>query len=427
MPSAEVLSQGDEVVTGQIADTNAAWLATQLTEAGFDVLRHTSAGDRAGDLTALFREAAARSEVVICTGGLGPTTDDLTAECAATAFQDTLVLDPIALQQIEERYAAFNRPMPAVNRKQAMLPGRATRIDNPNGTAPGFCVEHESSQLFFLPGVPFEMRAMFSHTVLPTLLERHALTPGRLVTLRSFGAGESSLQESIATADLGAATLGWRASMPDVLVKLRFPASTPVEEIRRVVHSVYGALGRSVYAAEHFPSEPGDALPLMRSGDLSQVVGASLLAAGTTLAVAESCTGGLISAACTKHSGASQWFEQGAVTYSNASKVNLLGVRATTLQAHGAVSEPVAREMAEGVRAAAESTYGLSCTGIAGPGGGSPNKPVGTVHIALATPEGTHHRLLHIPGKRSRVQHLTVASALDLLRRHLDGLIVPSH
>lgn len=412
-PSAAILSQGDEIVTGQTVDTNAAWLAERLTGLGFIVTRHASVGDRLADIIELFRSSS--EDVVVSTGGLGPTDDDLTAQAAAAAFEAPLQLDETALAQLEARYAAAGRRMSPTNRKQALLPTGSTRLDNARGTAPGFLVETGSGVLACMPGVPGEMKHMFSHEVEPMLRARFELQPERLVVLRTSGAGESVLQERIGTFEHPAAVLGYRTSPRENQVKLRVAESTSREEVQAMVTDLRERIGSPVF------SVTGTGGPWWNGpeGDLPQVVGAYLTRAGATVATAESCTGGRIASLFTEVAGCSGWFIEGTVTYANISKMRLLGVDEAMLAEHGAVSRPVAIAMAEGARRQAETTYALSTTGIAGPGGGTPDKPVGTVHFALATPEGTLHRAARFLGDRARIQQLAAFSALDLLRRHL--------
>lgn len=423
MPRAEILSQGDEVVTGQIADTNAAWLSERLIDLGFHVVRHTTVGDEKADIIAALTEAAARSDVVICSGGLGPTDDDLTSEAVAQAFGCPLVFDDVAWQQIQAMFARFGRPIPDINRKQALLPEGSLRLDNDRGTAPGFCLpacsvpahEGATALLACLPGVPHEMKAMFDLRVVPLLTQTWALRPGRLITLRTTGVGESALQERIGTFERPGFVLGYRTMPGENLVKLRVSAEVPPDEVSSVVADLHQRIGSPVFAID------GLDLP---GGDLVQTLARLLLASGATLAVAESCTGGRIAAACTGVPGSSAWFVEGVVAYANEAKTRHLGVPPTLLEAHGAVSEPVARAMADGIRERAGTTFAISTTGIAGPDGGTADKPVGTVHIALATPSGTSHRLLRLGGDRARIQAYATAAALDLLRRHLQGLPV---
>jgi len=422
MPIAEILSQGDEVVTGQVADTNAAWLADRLTNLGFQVMRHTSVGDRLDDLVALFTEVGARADLVLCTGGLGPTEDDLTAAAVSAAFSMPLQLQEDALADLEAKYARYGRPMPAVNRKQCVLPVGSTRLDNDWGTAPGFAVQAPRAWMAFLPGVPHEMRSIFDARVLPQLTGAFSLSPDRLITLRTTGVGESNLQQRIGedwASKHPGIVLSFRTLLPENHIKLRVAAAVPASRVHTAVADLAGRLGTPLFAIEGLEQAESTAFPGvdLAGGDLVEVIARALVAGGHTLATAESCTGGRVSSMCTGLPGSSAWFLEGAVTYSNSAKVRALGVDPATLQQHGAVSEPVARQMAEGIRARSGAHFGLSTTGIAGPGGGSPDKPVGTVHIAVAGPEGTQHRLLRLPGTRHRIQALAASGVLDLLRR----------
>jgi nicotinamide-nucleotide amidase len=410
MPTAEILSQGDEVVTGQTVNTNAAWLAEQLHDLGFTVACHVAVGDVLDDIQAQVRAAAERADLVVSTGGLGPTDDDLTAQAVAEAFERPLEFDERVMAHIAGLYARFARTMPEVNRKQAWLPSGCIVLDNHWGTAPGFAVEADGALLAFLPGVPREMRKLFQRRLLPLIEDRFDLAPGRLVTLRTTGIGESNLQERVGAVDHDAVTVSYRTILPENHVKLRFDASVSEERVHEVVGEVAARIGRALFAVE-WPGDP--------SGDLATVVGHTLAERGETLAAAESCTGGLLGAMCTAVPGASNWFLQGVVSYSNDAKVQLLGVKPGTLENYGAVSTEVCHQMASGIRERASSTYGVGITGIAGPSGGSEKKPVGTVHVALAAPDAVHHRKLRLPGDRRRIQQLAAAAALDLLRRKL--------
>ena len=427
MRVAEILSQGDEVVSGQVADTNAAWLATQLVALGFDVVRHTSVGDRLDDLVALLQEVATRCDLCLCTGGLGPTEDDLTAAAAAEAFDRPLVFDEIAMAQILAHYARFDRTMPEVNRKQAWLPSGAVRLDNDWGTAPGFSIDGARAHLAFLPGVPYEMREMFEHRVLPAIVSRFEIERGVRVILRTCGLGESNLQERIGTVD--ACVVSYRTSLPENHVKLLFPPGLSAASRATVVLDVAERIGSALFTIECDRSVADDLGGRVRDGldldggALAQVIGRALSGRGETLAVAESCTGGRIAAMCTAIPGSSAWFLEGVVTYANEAKIRRTGVQSDDLEAHGAVSEPVARQMAGGVRTRASATYGLSTTGIAGPDGGTVDKPVGTVHLALSTPARVVHRQVRLAGHRERIQSLAAATALDMLRRELQHLL----
>ncbi len=430
MRVAEILSQGDEVVTGQIADTNAAWLSTRLTDLGFVVQRHTAVGDRLGDLVAVLREIAGRCDLCVCTGGLGPTTDDLTAEAVAVAFDAPLALDEEAMAQIEAMYQRYSRRMPEINRKQAWLPTGSVRLDNRWGTAPGFAFQAGATRFVFMPGVPREMRPMFDENVVPDLGPRFDLMAGRLVTLRTAGVGESDLQERIGVFDEPGFVLGYRTILPENQVKLRLSPEVDAATERRVVSRLVAALGTAVFTVEGLTPVEGTRASLpgvdCGGGELAEVIGRHLRASSATLSVAESCTGGRIAAACTAVPGASDWFLDGLVTYANAAKERLLGVSRETLATHGAVSEAVAREMAVGCRERSGATWAIGITGIAGPGGGSLEKPVGTVYIAIASPGGVTHRAIRLGGDRARIQALATGGALDTLRRELQAPPAPT-
>lgn len=410
MASAIVLSQGDEVITGQTVDTNAAWLSERLVDLGLEVVRRVTVGDQREAIAAELAAAAQSVEVVLCTGGLGPTEDDLTAEAFAQAFGAPLALDEVAYAQITSMYAAWGRDMPASNRKQALLPAGSLRLDNPVGTAPGFAAQVGRGFVACMPGVPREMMRMWEDQVRPRIVERLALAPGRLVVLRTTGVGESALQDRIGPFQEPGMVLGYRTMVGENQIKLRIAPGVPEAQVEAVVARLHAVIGSPVFAIE------GTGLP---GGDLPTVIGRLLQDRGATLAVAESCTGGRAASLCTSVPGSSAWFVEGVVTYANQAKVRRLGVPEALLAQHGAVSEPVARAMAEGVRSTAGSTYGLATTGIAGPEGGTEAKPVGTVHLALSGPLGTEHRWMRLGGDRPRIQALAAHAALDLLRRHL--------
>ncbi len=409
MPTVEILSQGDEVVTGQIVDTNAAWLADALTARGYAVLRHTTVGDDLGAIREAIAVAVERADLVVSTGGLGPTQDDLTAEAVAAVLGVDLVEDPVAIATIEVYYARHARIMPAVNRKQALLPAGALRLDNDWGTAPGFAIRTARGLAAFLPGVPREMKPMFAERVLPLLHGPLAASAGRLITIRTTGVGESEIQQRLGTLSLPDAVVSYRTRAPENHVKLRFHPGVPDERANAIARDVAARIGDVVFCVDGLDPD---------AGDLEQVVVRRLLAAGRTVATAESCTGGQLAAALTRVPGASGAFVEGVVCYANAAKERL-GVPPAWIAAHGAVSEPVARALAEAVRARAGTDYGVSTTGVAGPGGGTPDKPVGTVWIGFATPAATTAVQLRLGGDRARVQVLTVGAALDLLRRDL--------
>ncbi|MBN1337295.1 MAG: CinA family nicotinamide mononucleotide deamidase-related protein [Deltaproteobacteria bacterium] len=399
---AEILSQGDEIVTGAVVDTNAAWLARLLEEAGLRVRRHMAVGDDPEAIAAALRGASERAGHVVCTGGLGPTDDDHTALGVSLAFDLPLEERAEALQQVEARYAAFGRALDPSGRRQARLPRGAVLLENRFGTAPGFRLDRSGCTLWFLPGVPREMEGMAREHLEPALVSL-GLVRDRIHVVRCVGIGESLVQERLRDLALPPGIrIGWRAMIPEVQVRLRGRPEVPPEVLSAVVDRVTLALGDHVFGVD--------------SGPLEEVIGLRLRDLGQTVATAESCTAGRLAAALTRVPGASAWFLEGAVVYANAAKARSCGVDLEVLAAHGAVSEPVARAMAEGIRARAGSTWGLSTTGIAGPTGGTPEKPVGTVYIAVAGPSGTTQRRLRLTGAREPIMDRTVGAVLDLLR-----------
>lgn len=410
----EIVSQGDEVLQGHTVDTNAAELARALVGCGLEVIRHSTVGDDLEAIARVLSEAAMRAEEVVCTGGLGPTEDDLTSDAVARAFQVALEHREDAWEQVQAVFARLGRVPPESNRRQARIPLGARMLQNHWGTAPGYCLQVGPSRVWCFPGVPREMRGMMERYLVPDLVDRYRATPGRLVTLRCIGEGESALGQRLQGLAWPGVKVGYRALIPEVQVKLRFEQGFPEGERERIVDQVRGRIGASVFGVD--------------TGAIEEVVGHLLRDRGQTLAVAESCTGGRVASAITRVPGSSAWFLEGVVTYANAAKIRLLGVDPLVLEAHGAVSEPVARAMAEGVRQRAGSTWGLATTGVAGPGGGTPEKPVGTVHVAVAGPQGTEHRRLQVFGDREGIMERSAGSVLDLLRRCLvpSGVGTPS-
>ncbi len=289
-PILEIFSQGEEVVTGQTVDTNAAWLSEQVVAMGFSVTRHTAVGDKLDDLVTLLREISVRADCCICTGGLGPTSDDLTAGAVAKAFDLPLEFDDVAFEQIKRFFMLRNRPMPESNRKQAMFPKGAERIDNAWGTAPGFSLQVGRCWFAFVPGVPFEMRHLFSEAIQPTLASRFLLRPGKLITIKTLGIGESAIQERIGAIDIPPQVqLGFRAGPDDVQTKLLFPHDYPEAAMAALASKVARALGDPVFAIDGF----GRA-----SGDMVFVVDQLMTVGGYTLAVVETASQGLLAAKC---------------------------------------------------------------------------------------------------------------------------------
>ena len=411
----EILSTGDEVLTGMIADTNAAFLADQMGSLGFEVMRHTTVGDDRGMLDAAFRQLGESADVVLCTGGLGPTVDDLTTEIAAQVLGCELTLDEPALAYMEGLWKARGRTMPENNRKQAMIPAPAEVLANPVGTAPGFTARIGRAQFFFMPGVPREMKKMFAEQVVPRL-ERLRTEPTvfEVRVYRTFGLTESGADLALAGLEerFPEVKLGFRAHFPEIQIKLTVKGpdiAAARSRLEAAADEVKQRLGAHVFS---------DGAPI------EEIVGAGLRREKATLATAESCTGGLVAQMLTAIPGSSDYVDRGFVTYSNQAKMDLLGVTEEILRDHGAVSEPCARAMAEGARTRAGTTYAVAVTGIAGPGGGTPEKPVGLVYVALAAPDRTVVRRLRWTGQREQIRAISAMVALDMLRRRLAGLPV---
>lgn len=412
---AEILATGDEIRSGTLVDSNSAYIAQKLEEIGVAVVRHHSVGDDIPVMVSVLQEIASRANVSIVTGGLGPTSDDLTAEAAAEAANVALIQSPEALETVESFFRSFHRPITASNIKQSYLPEGSTCLANPTGTAPGFMMTLGKCLFFFLPGVPSEMRRMLSESALPRI---EALGGARqfcrVKTLATFGLTESLTGERLKdfSRTFPEIQLGFRAKFPEIQVKfyLRGTDVSHVEELMRdATRWVSGILGYKLISAD--------------GETMEAVVGHLLSQKKSTIAVAESCTGGLIAHWLTNVAGSSDYFLYSGVVYANQAKVALLGVSQDILNQHGAVHKETAREMALKVRLITGATYGLATSGIAGPGGGTDEKPVGTVCIGLATPEDVRTYLFQYRFRnREMNKQIFAMTALDLLRRELMGV-----
>jgi nicotinamide-nucleotide amidase len=408
---AVVISTGDELTTGRTLDTNANYLADHLVAVGIDVVAMLVVGDYPDRIAWAWRTALQQADVIICTGGLGPTADDLTTETVAGVAGQPLVADAAVADRIRQMFAAMGRTMPENNLKQALFPAGATIIPNALGTAPGFrlsiAAEHGRCQCIVLPGVPREMKAMLAESVLPWLREQQQGTDEyRSHTFQTFGISESALDELVAGAvDPSEGRVAFRAAFPQISVRVTVHAPPDVvdDRLRRAAAALRERLGGYCYGEGNVTMEA--------------VVGELLARHRATIGVAESCTGGLIGHRLTDVPGSSRYVVTDVVAYHNAAKQSLLGVAPATLERHGAVSCEVAEEMARGIRRVAASTIGLATTGIAGPDGGTPEKPVGTVCIAIDSPAGTRSRRYQLWGTRDWVKLLTSQIALDWVRR----------
>ena len=410
---AEVITIGDELLRGEIIDSNKSFISDRLLRLDIETHFHGSVRDVPEDMTDAFQRAAARSDIIFVSGGLGPTRDDLTAEVLGASFGRALVLDEAALAGIKAFFAGVGREMTENNASQAYFPEGAEVLANPIGTAPGFLLEVNGARFFAMPGVPRELYRMMDEQVLPRIESRiGASTVVRATLLRTFGTGESSLDDQLKDiATDGNVDLGFRTAFPDNYLRPLARAATAEQAealLADVCNAIRERLGAIVYAE-------GDTT-------LEQVVGELLREQGRSIALAESCTGGLIAERMTDVPGSSDYFLGGVVAYANAAKAALLGVPESLLTEHGAVSEPVARAMAEGARQRFGADIGVATTGISGPGGGSEDKPVGLVHLALADATGTHADHFVFPLDRTRHRLITTQMALDWVRRRLLGV-----
>lgn len=409
----EVVTIGDELLLGFTIDTNAAHLGRELAGLGVEIVRRTTCGDSAESIASAVRDALDRADGVITTGGLGPTSDDLTKPSIAALFGRAMVLDEAHLAWMRERWASRwpGRTMPAANVQQAMLPVGARKLTNNHGSAPGIFLEDDRGRwVAMLPGVPREMRGMLGDTLLPLLRERLGAVPRvvRSRTLRSTGMAESLVADRIAAIPegVGDVELAYLPNVEGVDLRLTVRGLPPDEADARLAAAagrVRNAMGAAIYGE-------GDV-------DLAEVVLAACRERTLTVGVAESCTGGMLGQRLTAIPGSSDVVQGGVIAYANAVKERLLDVPAAMLREHGAVSEPVARAMATGARHRLGVDAALSITGVAGPEGGTPDKPVGTVWIALDLQGAVEARLLRLWGDRDEVRRRSAQAALELLRR----------
>jgi nicotinamide-nucleotide amidase len=417
---AAILAVGSELLGIDRLDTNSLHITKVLERYGVELRAKGVAGDSVEEVAAALRGALEKHDLVLVTGGLGPTADDVTREAAAAALGCGMHDDAAVAETIAERFRAHGMRMPEINRRQAMILDGAEVLANPRGTAPGQrATAANGSTLFLFPGVPTELYGMLDVYLEPWLAERSGGIGRETATLKVACMGESAVEERVSPAydEFGRESITILASPSDV--RLRATAEGPEAE----------RWNRLAAMTSRLAELAGDAVYAFSEEDtLEMVVGKLLREAGRTLTTAESCTGGLVAERLTRVPGSSDYFLGGAVTYTNQLKMQLLGVPEALLAEHGAVSEPVARAMAEGVRRVLGSDYGIGITGVAGPGGGSEAKPVGTVHIALAGPRyggeelETEHRKARFPGDRERVRLHSSQLALEMLRRRLLGI-----
>ena len=406
---AEILSIGTELLLGDIVNTNAQYLSKKLAEMGIYVYYQAVVGDNPQRIQEAFENAFKKSDMIITTGGLGPTKDDLTKEMAAEYFGKNMVLDEESLQRITNLFKKQNWKMSEGNKKQAYFPAGAIILKNDKGTAPGCIIRENGKTAVLLPGPPQEMKHMFEKGVAPYLAQfQQGIIQSRV--LRICGLGESTMAEKIADIIDAQTNPTVAPYAKDMEVTLRITAKAKDKEevgnlIAPVETQIRERLGESVYGE-------GETT-------LENVIGESLVKKGLTISVAESCTGGIITARLVNYAGISSVLKEGAVTYSNDAKVRNLGVKEDTLSKFGAVSPETAGEMAAGIASVSNTDIGLSTTGIAGPSGGTPEKPVGLVYIGLYIKGETKIKKIQTTGDRNRVRNRTAVFALDWLRREL--------
>lgn len=407
---AEIVAIGTELLMGQIVNADAQYLSRRLQSLGISVYHHTTVGDNPQRLRDALALALSRSDIVITTGGLGPTQDDLSKETAAALLGRGMVFDAESWRAIEGYFARMNRACPENNRRQAMFAEGAVILPNACGTAPGCMIEQDGKLVIQLPGPPREMAAMFDAQVYAVLAQR---TGGCIASryLRIYGLGESQVAQMCAAyieAQDGV-TVAPYCSLGECQLRVTARGADEAQALARVMpvtEALREILGDAVYAVTESPE-----------GSMEEAAGRALTQRGLTVATAESCTGGLVAAKLVNYPGISAALNEAHVTYANAAKVRYCGVRPETLDAFGAVSEQTAREMAQGLRERSGADIAVSTTGLAGPGGGTPEKPVGLVYVGCADARGVRVERLTLSGDRQKVRELAALRALDMVRR----------
>lgn len=411
MVRAEIITIGDEILYGQILDTNTQWISLELDKIGIKTVRKSSVGDQRDEIVQILQEAQKRADIVFITGGLGPTKDDLTKKILADFFNCPLAYHPDALQDVTDFFAKRGRELSDINRDQALLPTKCTFIPNKQGTAPAMWFNEQETIWVSMPGVPFEMKAIMETEVLPRITT-HFKLPVIVHQIRKVvGIGESYLSDLIQD---------WELQLPSHL-KLAYLPSLGIVKLRL---TGFGQDKTQLHADIDVEFEK--VMPLIKGyvfgrekDELASVVGQLLVDQQATLAVAESCTGGYLAHQFTQHAGSSAFFQGGIISYANDVKVKQLGVSQAILDSDGAISDSCVMAMAAGARKHLGTTYALATSGIAGPDGGTEEKPVGTIWIALAHPNGVIARKLTQGGTRIQNIHLSSLTAINLLRRYL--------
>jgi nicotinamide-nucleotide amidase len=411
MMQVEIITIGDEILIGQIVDTNSAWMGEQLNLIGLSVKQITSVSDQREDILKALELASTRAKVVLITGGLGPTSDDITKPTLCEYFDSKLIFNQDVYKEVERVFKSRGFVVTDINRKQAEVPECATVMPNHNGTAPGMWFEKEGTIYVSMPGVPFEMKGIMSDYILPRLKERFTTQAIYHKTVLTQGMGESMVAARIAD---------WENALP-ATIKLAYLPQPGMVRLRLTgVDTDYERI-KALVEAEAVKLEPliGELIYGYNNDTMESVVGQLLKDQNATLATAESCTGGYLAHLITSIPGSSEYYKGSVVSYANSVKTALLNVKESDLQAYGAVSEQVVTAMAEGVRKIIGTDYALATSGIAGPDGGTPEKPVGTVWIALASASGTKTKLLNLGTNRQRTIHMTAINALSLLRKEI--------
>ncbi|HEX2489228.1 MAG TPA: competence/damage-inducible protein A [Blastocatellia bacterium] len=410
MLNAEIIAIGSEMLTPFRLDTNSLWLTERLNSMGVEVKLKTVVGDDEARLEETVRDAMKRSEIIISTGGLGPTEDDITRKIFARVLKRQLILEDAILEKLRARFARRNMTMPEINARQALVIRGAQILENDNGTAPGMLITEGKCTVALLPGPPREMKPIFDASVAPVLKQRAGDMLIMRRTLSIFGLGESAVDELAAPIYTKYQNPSTTILFKDGQIELHLTAQARnANETVKLLDDLAGRLDEVL----------GEYIFSRNNETLEEVVGQSLKMRGYTLATAESCTGGLLAGRITDVPGSSEYFLEGVVSYSNEAKIDLLGVPKKLIATHGAVSEQVAGAMAAGIRKRAGSTFGVGVTGVAGPGGGSPEKPVGLVYIALADDSQNTTRKFIFPGDRQFIRTLSVNAALDMVRRRI--------
>jgi nicotinamide-nucleotide amidase len=412
---AEIIAIGSELLTPFRLDTNSLFLTAQLNEVGIQVVHKSIVGDSPEEMRGSFQSAFARAEVIVSSGGLGPTDDDRTRQTVADLLGRKLVRDEATLLKIQERFRRFGRAMPEINLRQAMIVEGSTPLPNPRGTAPGLWIETQGRILILLPGVPPELKALFEEEVKPRLA-RLGLRQ-RLYTreLRVTGLFESDVEQRVSPlyAEYPEVETTILASPNGIQLHPRI-WSEDSEKAEALLNEITRRM--AVILGDHLISTRGE--------PLEEIVARTLIENRATVAVAESCTGGLLAERLTSIAGSSAYFVGGVVCYSNELKTSLVGVPAELIESKGAVSPEVALALADGIRRRSGAMVGVGITGIAGPGGGTPEKPVGLVYLAIADERNARERRLQLPGDRERIRMFAAQAALDAVRRHF---LIPAH